>query len=402
MAVPASSARVGLSWSAFSTVAVGVLGLAGIVVVARSFGPAAYAAFASLWAVFFGIGGVFAGFQAEVTRAVSASDRRNSPRPAAALLVMAVPVAIVGAGVAATVSDSARMPVAVTVLCGLLGLGGLTLTGGLLAAGRQWRSLALLMCLDAVIRTGALMAVSAWGASQLLPLAIAAGPTGWLFLLLGPRWRAHVTAIPPVLDGAFFRRATVAMAASGCAAAVVAGLPLLVDVLRPGSGRETGAALAALVLIRSGLLVGTYGLRPVMLSHFIADDSAQPGRLVLWATVGAIGLGYVAVLTGIGPWALTITLGDDYRLSAVECGLMALGTVGLMCLVVTGMSSIADDRYLASGAGWVAALVATVVAVLAADSAAGSVLLASVVGPWVGVLVHAGAAVVRRSDRVTG
>src|SRR3954454_11790002 len=98
-----------------------------MVVVARASGPRDFASFAVLWAVFFGIGGAFAGLQQEVTRSTAVAargDGRTGLLPV--VLLLTLPSAAVGALVVATGAVPApggRVPGATALAVGLVALG---------------------------------------------------------------------------------------------------------------------------------------------------------------------------------------------------------------------------------------------------------------------------------------
>ena len=62
--------RARLGWSLGATLVTGLLGWLATVVVARAEGPAGFAAFAVVWAVFFGVGGAFAGLEGIIEQRV--------------------------------------------------------------------------------------------------------------------------------------------------------------------------------------------------------------------------------------------------------------------------------------------------------------------------------------------
>ena len=130
-----SSARQGegrVAWSAASTLATGVLGWATLVVVGRHEGPAGFAAFAVVWALYFGVGGAFAGLQQEVTRTVTTADRagRGATRLATPVLLLTLPVVAVVVVVSLADGDAEQ---AAALGLGLVGLGLLTFVAGGLA-----------------------------------------------------------------------------------------------------------------------------------------------------------------------------------------------------------------------------------------------------------------------------
>ena len=236
-------------WSAVGVVATGVLGWVALVVVARAEGPAAFAAFAVVWAVFFGIGGAFSGLQQEVTRTVTRADEAGAAptRLLGPVVMMTVPSALLVVLVALVEGGAlgaSSLELAVALGAGLLGLGVLTFIAGGLAARDAWSSLALLMSSDAALRTGLVVACIASDRAQLLPWAIALGAFAWAPLLAVPTFRRALAAHGHDPVPGLIRRILTAMGSAGCAALMVAGFPLLVSdrPSRRADRRGRGAA----------------------------------------------------------------------------------------------------------------------------------------------------------------
>lgn len=381
----------GALWTTASSVVIGVLGLLAVTSAARSLGAADYGDFAFGWALFFGVGGVFAGLQAEVTRTLSSRDGVVGGSSLFALAgVLALPVALAGGCVAAAAAGGADWAlVGIPIFVGLLLLAALTFVAGVLAADLQWMPLAGLMALDAVVRTVAVVAVTAAGATGLLPSAIAVGTVAWIFLVPLPGQRARLRAAASVRSTGFARRAVLAMAAAGCTSVVVNGLPALVALVRSSPLDESVAAeLAGLVFIRSGLLLVVYGLRPVILRYFlsIAVTPAVLRRVVVGCVLG--GIAYAVGVAAVGPWLLRLILGREFALSTLTAAWLAVGSAGLVLMVVLGLALLALDRHAAAALGWVAALVAALLLLAAAPTTAAAIVLAASASPWVGVCVH--------------
>jgi len=379
-----------VAWSAASTLTTGLLGWVTVVVVGRAEGPAVFAAFAVVWGLFFGVGGSFAGLQQEVTRTVTEADRDGTAptRLLGPVLGLAVPAVVLVAVV--SLADGGAEQAAALGL-GLLGLALMTFLSGGLAARDAWRSLAVLMTADAVLRTSAVTVCVVADRNDLLPWAIAVGAFAWAPLLAVPDVRralaAHGRDPVPVLS----RKALAAMASTGCAALLVAGFPLLVSVARPGElGSAVGVLLATLILVRAPLLVVLYGFRPVVLRGFLAAGVSVPRAVVRWWVVlGGAGLLGVALAALVGPPVVRGVFGDGYSSSRTDLALLAAGSVLLAMLVVSGIALVALDRHGASVSGWLTAVVASLVVLAVPGSDRDALLLACTAGPLVGLAVHA-------------
>jgi len=378
----------GLLWTGTSSVAVAALGLVALVVVGRWQGPAAYADFAVLWGIFFGIGGVFAGLQQEVTRSVSVTSGPG----AASLVPPTVVLGLTAGSVAVVVLHRIGRADATTTLAvavGLAGVAGMTMLSGVLAARSDWPGLAAVLTLDALVRAIAIVAITVSGRSWLLPVGIASGALSWLVLASGHRYRSALTARVDVEIRGLLRRAVLAMAATGCAALLVAGLPVLVAVSRGGALDDgAGSVLAALVILRSGLLVPLYGFRPVILRGFLRGAGASASLPRIWATCLLVGGSWTVAAVVAGPRALRLLLGGSFVVTRAECAALAAGSVGIMLLVVSGLALVARDQHVGATLGWLTALLVTCVVIPVPSEPRVSVTLAALVGPWAGAAVQ--------------
>ncbi|WP_205474715.1 hypothetical protein [Nocardioides sp. SYSU D00038] len=391
-----------VAWSLLASAVTGLLGWLTVVAVGRSTDPAGYASFAVLWAVFFGVGGAYAGLQQEVTRSVTRSTGRASPGPrlasaAAALVVPGVAallvLALVTAPQTAAVSGSTGA-VAAALGAGLVGLTGLTLVNGVLAARDEWAVLAAVLVGDAVLRSAAVAACLVADRLALLPLAIGVGAFAWVPLTATTPVRAALGAHGADPLPGLVRRALVAMGATACAALLVAGFPALVALARPGAlGPVAGALLATLVLVRSPLLVVLYGLRPVLLRALL--DADRPAAVVRgwWLRLAGAGLPAAGSAAVVGPPVVTLLLGEAYAVPPGDLAVLAAATVLLAMLVVSGLALVALDRHAASTAGWLVAVAASFGPLLLVPDERPALLLALVVGPAAGLLGHARALV---------
>ncbi len=385
-----------VAWSSLGTLATGVLGWVTMVVVARLAGPADFAQFAVVWAIFFGVGGGFAGLQQEVTRSVTLAERegvRGRTQLLGPVLALTVPsVALVALVVfvdGGALGVSAGL-LALTLGGGLVGLGLLTFGCGVLAARGKWHLLASVMTADALLRTVAVVLCLRGDRLDLLPLAIAIGAFAWAPLLLVASVREVARA--RVLDPwtGVMRRALIAMGSSGCAALLVAGFPLLVSLARPDAlGASVGVVLATLILVRAPMLVVLYGFRPVILSGLLSEG-LDLWRAVRrwWLALSALGILAVLLAAVLGPWVVRTVFGDGYASSATVLAALTAGSVCLAMLVVSGIALVAADRHTQSVTGWIFAVVVTLVVLALDRSAQQAILMAVVVGPVAGLAVH--------------
>jgi hypothetical protein len=162
-----------------------------------------------------------------------------------------------------------------------------------------------------------------------------------------------------------------------------------VGLLRPEPfDAAVAALLAALVLIRSGLLLVVYGARPVILRYFLATPPR--GVVLRRALAGSLlcGGAYAALMWLAGPWVLRLLLGPDFLVTPEDAGWLGVGAAGLAMMVMLGLALLALDRHVAAMTGWVVGLVSVIALLTWAPTAEAAVLVAAAGSPWIGAAVH--------------
>lgn len=382
-----AAARVGPLLAA--TLLSALLGWAALLAVAQLAGETAYATFAVMWGVYYALAGTLAGLQHEVTRsAVEAQE----PDATGGLPMTAYAV---GAGTGflgvATFplwsgAVSAGPPVGAALGAGLLGLAGLVIALGLLAAERRWGGVACLLVADAVVRLVAVGVVSTVDASTAWAMA-AIGCASWVWvpgvLLLRARGAFRTSASVEVVRRRFGRRAVSAMLATGCGSLLIAGFPWLLAVTaREPVTASTAGILAAVVLFRSPVLVLVYGLRPLILRDLLSHP-ARAVRSVRRAWIGYLVAGVLGCLAGYaaGPTLLTLTFGEGFEVTRPEASVLVLSAVLLAMATHGGLAFVAADVHVRSTQSWGLAVGATLAALFLPLDTNGRVLVAVVVGP---------------------
>lgn len=381
-----------------ATVLVGLFGWVALLVVAQLEGPAGYAQFAVMWGIFYGVGGGLAGLQNEVMRTMRSQSTPSSAGPRRRLVDVSMATGTVVAVVTAAVTllfgvlgDSwlAAAPLAV----GLVGFTGLVVVLGVLAAQGRWGVFGALLIADSVVRllTVALVVVLGGGQAALMA-AIAAGSWVWLpYVVAGaasePWSAARVTRLEPK---GFLRRSVAGMAASGCAALLVAGFPFLVALVEAGPLRAGQAGqLAGLVLLRSPFLLVFSAYRPMILGRLLRrPDRVRPGVWGAWGAYAVAGTAIAAAAAVGGPPALRLALGPDFEVSGPAACAFAVSSVLLVMLNHSTLALTALDRHAHGTEGWVVALAATVVALPLLGESSAALPVAAVAGPGVGVVWH--------------
>jgi hypothetical protein len=370
-----------------------LLGWMALLAVAQLAGGAGYATFAVLWAVYYAVAGTLAGLQHEVTRsAVEPQEPAATGRLATAAYMVGAGTGLLGVASFPlwNGSISAKAPVALTLAAGLLGLAGLVIVLGLLAAERQWASVACLLIIDAVVRLALVVTAAAVGASTAWVMA-AIGCASWVWVpgVFVLRGRAALqNGSSSVVRRTFVRRAGAAMTATGFGALLIAGLPWMVAATASEPLAESDAGiLAALVLFRSPVLVLVYGLRPLILR----DMLTHPERAVCavsraWAVYGAGGVIGCGVGFATGPDLLSATFGSEFDVTRVQAGVLVLSASLLAMTTHGSLAFVAADAHLRATQSWGLAVVATVGALYLPIAVDARVLVAALAGPMVALV----------------
>jgi len=388
------------------------LGWCALLVVAHWATPSTYVAFAVLWALYYAVAGSVSGLQLEVTRWIVVNDRvgTHQARPVGRWGLFQV------AGLAASVTALAVLasfpwwrgpldagyPTALFMAAGALSLTGLMVVLGVLGAQGRWLAAALILAADAVVRLACTVLVAATGSSLAwYALAIISGSMVWLPLLLASRSRLAHLARSRSAAGLLGRASTAILSTAG-AAVLIAGLPWLYALTSTEAGSELSAGLiAAIVLFRSPVLVLAQGVRPAVLRE-LASASVDVAAHVRHATL-LYAAAAVALSTGayvLGPALLRASFGDSYTVSEAQAAGLALSAAVLAYVVHLSAALVAVDQHRRGTEGWLVAVLATVILLVAPIDGTSRLMLAAVVGPLVGAVYMAIAwdRAIRRTD----
>lgn len=381
-----------------ATVVAGIAGYLVTVVVYATTGPAAYALFAIFWGALYLLVGALSGVQQEITRAtrpVDPADRGPASRARNFGLVLAVSVVVLTIATAPAWADvvfadhgiALALPVAI-------GAGSYVLVAtlcGSLYGVSQWRSLALMIAVDGLLRlTLVLVALTvttdivvlAWAAALPFPLTIA---LLWPVVRRGFVNRSDIDVGYRALSWNVSRT----VLASASTAVLVSAFPLVLGATAWDEDQTlVGELIFAITLSRAPLIVTIMSLQGYLVVRF--RDGSRWRRDLAVLVAGILGAG--AVLSGlaalIGPPILTMITG---RSSAIDGGTVAVlvassALVGALC--ATAAALLARGRHLGYSLGWVLAAVATVVVLLLPLDLLSRVGLALVIGPVVGLCAH--------------
>lgn len=383
----------------FATAVAGITSYAVTILVPNQIGLASYAIFAVFWSSVYLVVGALGGIQQEVTRATRpsapgtvhhASRARRFSIVAGALVL----VAIIGS---APLWVSSVFPGQGWDLVWPLAVGATSYVMVAVLAGSfygvsAWVPLALMITVDALLRLVALsitlvftreIAALAWAVALPFPVTL---------VVLWPFIRGSIVGRSQ-LDVGYrelgWNVARTVIAGSGTSV-MVSGFPLLLGLTSPSeSPAILGMFIVTITLTRAPLIVVALSLQSYFVVRF-RDNHAQ-----FWAYFLSL-LGLVlaggAVLAAAG-WLLGPTvyhllfpnkLQPDAPFFAILVGSSAL--VAALC--VSAPAVLARSKHFVYSAGWMAAAIVTIVALLLPLDFASRTIAALVLGPIVGLIVH--------------
>jgi len=382
--------------------ATAIVGIAGYVItwlVPRSIGVGPYAVFAVFWSFTFLVAAALSGIQQEVTRAThppSRSVERHRNRAGAfALAAFAVVLSLMLGS--APLWEAFVFPVDGWALVVPLSIGAASyvplavLAGSLYGVGR-WKALFGLIVTEGVLRLvliGIALAVDpsavalAWAVAIPFPVAVA---------VVWPFARSALVG-KTELDVALGRltwnvvRTTVAAASMGL---MVSGFPLVLSLSSPSvSAGELGLVILAATLTRAPLIVVGMALQSYLIVFFRSRGSRfWRSLLALEGFVLLVG-GLLATLAYlIGPPVFEFlfpaqSVPEGWVLAAFVA---SSAVVGALC--VSAPAVLSRNAHGVFTAGWVAAAIATVACLVLPLEFMTKTMLALLVGPAVGIVLH--------------
>ncbi|TQL48643.1 hypothetical protein FB562_1741 [Homoserinimonas aerilata] len=406
-AVPVSAVPSNDGGSSGATLILGatvVAGVAGYLVtwlVNLMIGPAAYALFAIFWGAIYLVIGALSGVQQEITRAthpIEPGSREKASRArnfavTGALLVAVVVIASAPLWVDRVFPDAGWalvLPLAVGAASYVLVA---TLCGSLYGV-TQWRSLALLIGFDALLRL-ALLGVALLFTHDIVVLA-------WMVALPFP---LTIALLWPVVRGGFVGRSDIdvgyraltwnvarTVLASTATAMLVSGLPLLLGVAAVGVDQSLlGELLFTITLSRAPLIVTVMSLQSYFLLQF-RNNPATWARTFL-RIQAAIALGTIVIGAlgwWLGPAAFALVTGRPSTIDGSFIAVLVVSSalVGSLCLSAPAV--LAKGQHFIYSLGWVVAAIVTIAALALPIGFIDSVIVALLAGPVAGLLVHLG------------
>lgn len=377
----------------------GVAGYLVTFIIYREVGPALYAGFAVFWAAMYMAVGGLSGIQQEITRSTRPVEPEARVRPAqarnfaaACALVVFVLVAATSPLWAGTVfligGWSLALPLAVAAASYVL----VAALSGSLYGVLQWRSLALLIVGDGVLRL-LLAAVVLSVTHNLVVLAWAVAiPFPLMLALAWPTIRRPFVNRSELDVGsrALLWNVARTVLASVSTAVLVSGFPLLLGVTAHADDPKlVGQLIFTITLSRAPLIVSVMALQ----SYFVVRFRNSPttwhrlffttsGIIVAVAIVGAA-LGWLA-----GPVIFSVVTGAAFGLTGSLIAMLVASSALVGALCVTGSAVLAKSQHLAYSIGWIVAALVTIGIMLSGLPLLPRVATALLAGPVAGLIVH--------------
>ncbi|MCS5731026.1 hypothetical protein N1031_14765 [Herbiconiux moechotypicola] len=400
---PTIGRRSFIGVGAASLVSAGV-GFAVLLIAPRILSGPDTADFLAFWSFLFAWFGILGGLSAESTRAVHDSDRRAEPaasrrEPRMLGVGLGVGVALgvllwaTGLWWGPLVLGPAHAGLALPLSAAVALFSGHAVIVGVLGGRLQWNTFARLVIGDSLLRI-LLVVVAALVAASVAGLAVAASVASvtWLLgLLVSPTLRRAAAARADVGLGPFLRRLGHACLASGSSAVLVVGFPVLLRLTSSEAVYDAAAPiLVAITFTRAPLLIPLNAYQGVAIAHFLNNRSLGFRALVPVARLIALVAVGGAVLGGLlGPFLLTWYYGPDYVVGPFTVAGLVLAAGMLALLTITGALCLALDWHSAYSAGWLAATALAVVVLLLPLGLELRAVLALLLGPVAGLVVHA-------------
>lgn len=392
-------ARSGAVQIIIATAIAGVAGYLVTFIVFRAVGAAEYATFAVYWATLYLAVGSLSGVQQEITRATrrrapGSSTVRNRALRFAVVVAVGTFVLILSTSPlwspAAFPSQSSSLAVPLAVGASSYVLVA-TLSGSLYGLS-QWRSLAMLVATDALLRLALVgivliftrnLALLAWMVAIPFPLTIV---VLWRSIRGGLVGQSELD----VRYGALTWNVARTVIASASTSILVSGFPLILGVAgRNEPAPFLGQFIFALTLTRAPLIVTVMSLQ----SFFIVRFRDAPE--IMWKTFAracliVLGGGLALAIAGLflGPWALAVVSGERALIAGPVLAVLVASSALVAWLSISGSAVLSRGGHFVYSAGWVGAAVATILAILLPLPFLERAEIAMVVGPSFGLVIH--------------
>jgi hypothetical protein len=384
--------------------ATGLVGIAGYLITVWvpnliGFGP--YATFAVFWAFTFLVAAALTGIQQEITRGTQAREPGDTTRAGQAgrfalLAAIAVLVAVLGTAPLwqAAVFPEHGWALVIPLAVGAAAYVPLAVLAGSLYGVGHWKALFALISLEGLLRLVLVIlaaylqpdaAVFAWAIALPFPVAV---------LVVWPFARARIvgkTRLDVSLPQLTWNvsRTIVAATAMGL---MISGFPLVLQLTSPGQPEGLmGLVIAAATLTRAPLIVVGMALQSFLIVFFRAR-AARFWRTLLLLEAAVLAIGAVLAVAGylLGPAVFAFAFPKEPEVPSnwlIATFVLSSALVGALC--VSAPAVLSRNAHTAFSAGWIVAAATTVLCLLLPLDFVEKTVLALLVGPVAGVLVHA-------------
>jgi O-antigen/teichoic acid export membrane protein len=382
-----------------ATAIAGVASYAVTILIPNQIGLAEYTIFAVFWSSIYLVVGGLGGIQQEVTRATlpAAPDVTHHASRARRFGIIAGALAFVSVVGTAPFWVGAVFPREGWSLVWPLAVGAASYVMVAVLAGSlygvvAWIPLALMIAVDALLRLVALsvtlvfthdIVALAWAVALPFPITLI---VLWPFIRLSIVGRSQLDVGYRSLTWNVARTVVAATAT----AVMVSGFPLLLGLTSHSEPPAIlGMFIVTITLTRAPLIVVALSLQSYLVVHF--RDNAGTFWRYFRRLLGAVVVGGVALAVAgwlFGPAVYHFLFPNKLQPDAPFFAILVGSSALVAALCVTAPAVLARSKHLVYSAGWVAAAVATIVALLLPLDFASRTIAALVVGPSVGLIVH--------------
>ncbi len=369
-----------------------------LALVATRVSAADYVPFGVFWAALFLIVAGLSGVQQEIVRATG--PRRAEPARTASASIFAVCALVTVAAIIAMSSPLWVVPVFgiagwhfVTPLA--VGAGGyviVAVVSGTLYGLEAWRTIAVIIAGEGVVRLAAIVLVLSLGQSTVALAWAVALPFGltlvlcWFLIRRDARGKSELDVGYRRLSWNVART----VGASIAAGLLASGFPIILKLTSPNeSDSAFGALIFAVTLVRAPLVVVYLAMQSYMVVAFGVRGRGAT-RFLVKIIGGAVALTMVlSAVAGFVVPQVFFWFRHDYAIDGwVLAGLVSTSGV-LAALTATGALILSRARHGLYGAGWIVAAIMTVGILIVVPGLIEIRMLASLaLGPAFGVAVH--------------
>ncbi len=374
-----AAARSNLRLLSFSFFTSSALGLLLLVVVARWLTPGENGHFQAIWGLIFAFASVLGSLEQEVTRrATDASlDGRRTPIGVVQSVGLAAVVCFVLLGIF-VVTPSGReivqgsVTVVALVFFSLVNVAGLILARGVLLGSHAMRAYAGLLVGEALLRVVLIAALVLLGVDAAVEWAVLATVMGSLVWICAIGRLVRAVDLGSARDPWRAVGGTVAAlaTANGLSALVLTGFPT-VAAAALGNPGDLGVLFAVITLARAplALLAPVQALTvPTVVRWSRGGDTHRLSTALRHIALGSAGTALLGGAVGylLGPWAVALVLGADYRPTPIMVALVAAATCVMAGALLQAAALVALRRQWQLTACWAAAIASAAVVMLVA------------------------------------